>query len=80
MWPARSRTVVHLDAVQLKIPLTVLYKRVGVLGICRKTVSRRIEYYERAGSRAMQASEPWCAGQVRVWPTRSRTVTRPAAH
>jgi hypothetical protein len=79
VWPTRSRTVVHSHAVELKIPPTVLYQRVGVLRICRKTVPRRIEHYERAGSRAMQASEPWCAGQVRVWPTRSRTVTHSAA-
>ena len=44
----------HPHALQLKIPPTVLYQRVGVLGIYRKTVPRRIEHYERAGSRAMQ--------------------------
>jgi hypothetical protein len=38
---------VHPHSSQLKIPPTVLYQRVGV-GICRKTVPRRIEHYPYA--------------------------------
>ena len=67
-----SHKVVHPHALQLKTSPTVLYQRVGVLGICRKTVPRRIEHYERAGSGAMQATKPQCDGPVRVGPTRTR--------
>ena len=74
-----SHAVVHPHALQLKVPPPVLYQRVDVLGICRKTVPRRIEHYERAESRAIQPSEPWCEGLIRVWPTRSRTVVHPHA-
>jgi hypothetical protein len=53
-----SHMVVHPHAIQLKSSPTVLYERAGVRGICRKSVPRRIEHYERAGSRAIQPSEP----------------------
>ena len=74
-----SHTVVHPHALQLKSSPTVLYQRVGVLGTRRKTAMRRFEHYERAESRAMQATKLQCDGPVRVGLTYSHTVVHPHA-